>query len=165
VSSNARSRLTIRVLSLVTPGGRRAQCAAPPGHRRRGVRVAGRHPNPARATGPAGRRSDRPSPLASTETFDLHHGQSRRLQCPCQPHSVATGAFQCDHDPGTGRMVDDPGQCGGETALVVADAHRGDADAAGAISSRAWVSPPTTASTTSASMGIPPRVSFQGIGS
>src|SRR4051812_3662874 len=71
--------------------------------------------------------------------------------------AVAAGALDRGDQPRAGCVVDDPGQQFGVAGAVVADRASGDRDAVGEAISASWVSrwvsTPTTASTTSASMG------------
>jgi hypothetical protein len=86
-------------------------------------------------------------------------------QHPGQRDSVAAGALKPDHHPLARGMLGDPGDRLGIAALAVADHQRGDGGATGRGQSRACVSrcvsPPTTASTTSANIGMRPQISFQ----
>ena len=86
-----------------------------------------------------------------------------------QADAVAAGALDGHHQPRSGGVVDDPGQQLGVAGAVVADlAGRDRASPVGSAISTSWVSrwvsTPTTASTSSASMGTG-LVSFRGSGS
>jgi hypothetical protein len=143
----------------------------PHGHRQRAVWVAGRRPGAARATRPGGRRSGPTCPAGASPGGDVRSPPRSilRLATPGLVRFRSCGCPRARPPPaGRGRARRPRRSLRQSRARRLPIISVAMVAPLGAVNSRACVSrcvsPPTTASTTSANMDMRPQISFQAWG-
>ena len=146
----------------------RLRTVPPHGHRQRAVWVAGRRPGAARATRPGGRRSGPTCPAGASPGGDVRSPPRSilRLATPGLVRFRSCGCPRARPPPaGRGRARRPRRSLRQSRARRLPIISVAMVAPLGAVNSRACVSrcvsPPTTASTTSANIGMRPRISFQ----